>query len=80
MYGLIIPLCFAVALPTCLLVSNSASALASSAAASRVSKDWGAAVPTQILPPLALPPPPVIVPDSLIISPCSELNLVRWLI
>ena len=60
---------------TCCATARLFSSLASSAAAAFVSRLLGAAFPRHMRPPLGLPPPPVMVPDSLIVSPCHAPGL-----
>ena len=62
---------------TCICCSSCCCAVASSEAASLESMARGAAVPRHMRPPLGLPPPPVRVPASLIISPCTH-PCVSW--
>ncbi len=62
---------------TCAPFSSSCSAACSSAAAAWVSMEARAALPRHMRPPLGLPPPPLMVPDSLIISPWTTQHSVH---
>lgn len=60
------------------LASSCFSAAASSAVAAAVSSGFGAPLPSRMRPPRAFPPPPVIVPLSLMISPCRSILLITF--
>ena len=62
----------ALLLRTWVLVLSCCSAARSSATAVEVSTMRLASLPRHMRPPLGLPPPPLMVPDSLIMSPCMQ--------